>query len=292
MAKEKEQKLEKSEELNKALDALIDEVFAEPEAQEEEVEKSIDIAKDSKKTADAAVSAAPKAQKDEARGAGRPKQISDVPQTDMDGRRESDYDDSITENEGKEDEPEETEQSPSQDQTQEKKRMGGKPKAPAQRPFKKSEGEEEPVELSAEEWAEFQAFKKSQEEAKKAEELKKSQEAVKKAEELRKAEVTNAVQEAVEPLRKSLEEAQALIKSLSGRPQRAKSITGIEALEKSQDDSVKEPEAFSKSDMADAIFDLAKSKAIPEDSMYEYEMTGSISDPAVRRVVERKLQGK
>ena len=116
------------EELNKSIDALIDDIFSE---EEEVVEKSIDIVQDNKATADEAVNQAPKAQKDESRGAGRPKQVSDVPQMDMDGRRESKYDDSTTENENKEDEPEETKQSQSMDQTQDKKRIASKPKAPA-----------------------------------------------------------------------------------------------------------------------------------------------------------------
>src|SRR5689334_1375753 len=97
-----EQKVEQTDELNKSIDTLLDEVFGEPET----TEKSIDIAKDAKTTADAVMSGVPSGQKDESRGAGRPKQISDVPQNDMDGRRESEYDDAIAEASGDK-EPEE-----------------------------------------------------------------------------------------------------------------------------------------------------------------------------------------
>lgn len=282
-----EQKTAQQEELlNKAIDELIDEVFV-----EEEVEKSIDIAKDAEETADEAVGKAPKGQKDEARGAGRPKQISDVPQTDMDGRRESKYDDSTTEREGKEDEPEETEQSPSMDQTQEKKRMGGKPKAPEMRPFKKSEEEASIRQLSEEEYAEYLEFKKSKaEEAAKAEELKKAEE-MKKAEEKQESLVKAAVEEATSELRKSLDEANALIKAIAKQPVRAKSVTGIEALEKSQEEE-KGPETFSKSEMLDAAEELVKSGLIKSDVVTELEMTGYVYDGASRTLIEKQLQKK
>ena len=90
------------EAMNKSIDAMIDELFTEAP-----VEKSIDISKDAKTTADAAVNQAPKGQDDDKRGAGRPKQISDVPKTDTDGKRDGKYDDDITENDGKEMSPEE-----------------------------------------------------------------------------------------------------------------------------------------------------------------------------------------
>lgn len=287
------------EQLTKSIDSMIDDLFAEPEAKEgASVEKSIDIAKDASKTADEAVGKAPKAQKDEARGAGRPKQISDVPQEDMDGRRDSDYDGSISENEGKEDEPEEAKkQAQSMDQTQEKKRMGGKPKAPEMKPFKKSEsGEAE--ELSDEEYKEFLEFKKSKaeaaEKAAQAEELKKAEEAKKEQEDLIKSAVKEAVsgiREENEELRKSLAESQELLKAMASTPRQPKSITNMQALEKSMspEDQDNGPKAFSKSEMLDGMEELVKAGKLSENVVYEYDMTKRIADPQARKVVEEYM---
>ena len=70
--------MKNSEQLNKSIDSLIDDLFTDT------VEKgdALNIAGDAKTTADAAIAAAPKMQDDAARGAGRPAQISDVPNTD------------------------------------------------------------------------------------------------------------------------------------------------------------------------------------------------------------------
>lgn len=296
---DKKQEIEKNEEeLNKSIDALIDEMFLEDETGED-IEKSIDIAGDAKTKADEVANKAPKAQKDEARGAGRPKQISDVPQNDMDGRRDSEYDASITENEGKEDEPDETKQSEGTDQTQDKKRMGKKGKAPAMRPFKKSEsGETE--EISAEEWEAFQAFQKSEAEAaKKAEEeenLTKAEAAKKENEDL----IKSAVISATEDLRKSMQNLEAknaeqaeIIKSMAKQPVQSKSITGVEQLEKSvAPEENAEPESFSKSDIEDAIEDLVMKSELPADAMAEFQMTKRIYNNEHRQKVESYLEKK
>lgn len=278
-----------NEDLNKSIDALLDDVFS------EDMEKSsaIDIAGDAKTTADAAANQAPKAQKDEARGAGRPKQISDVPQVDMDGRRDSEYDASITENENKESEPDEAKkQAVSQDQTQDKNRIADKPAAPKVAPFKKSE------DISDEDWEAFQAFKKSQAEAKEAEELKKAED-MKKAEEQKQQDlIKSAVDAATEDLRKSVtdlmktnQEQAELLKAMASTPQRPKSVTGIEQLEKSQDPDFQEPETFSKSQMLDAAEALVKSKEIPMEAVIELEQTGTVNDAYIRKMIEKKLVG-
>lgn len=273
------------EQLLKSIDAMIDELFVD----EEKVEKSaIDIAQDASTKADDAANQAPKAQKDESRGAGRPKQISDVPQVDQDGRRDSEYDSAIADKQ-KEDEPEETDQSESQDQTQEKKRIAAKPKAPAMRPFKKSNGEE----ISEEEYKEFQEFKKSklenEQKAKDAEVLQKAAQQKKDQEDLIKA----VIEDATAPLRKSLSDAQALIKAMASQPQRAKSVTGIEALEKSAAPEEKSgDESFSKSDVLDAAFELAKSGKISDLVVSEIEMTGRVADPNSRKTIESYLESK
>ncbi len=284
-----------AEELEKAaaIDALIDDVFA-----DNDVEKSIDIAQDAQTTADAAVAQAPKGQMDYARGAGRPAQISDVPQVDMDGRRESQYDDSTTERDGVEDENEEAnKQATSVDQTSEGRgRMKQSPKAPAVRPFKKSE---DGTEVTKDEFEEYQEFKKAQVEV---ETLKKAQaeaEALKKAkqeqEDLIKSAVSSAISGLAEKnnqLQKSFDEQNKLLKAMAAQPQQSKSITGIEQLEKSLDPDGqprRDPEEFSKSEKLDAAYELAKAGKIQDVVVSEIEMTGTVHDPEARAQIEKYL---
>ena len=278
------------ESLVKSIDDLIDELF------------TVDIAKDAQTKADEAANQAPKAQKDEARNAGRPKQISDVPQNDMDGRRASEYDAAITENENKEDEPEEAKkQAISQDQTQDKNRIASKPSAPAMRPFKKStteDGLEVEEQISEEDWEAFQAFKKSQAEAKEAEELKKAEDLAKAEVEKQEALIKSAVENATSDLRKSMEdlaktnqEQAELIKAMAATPQSPKSVTGIEQLEKSQDPELTEPETFTKSQMLDAAESLALDGKIPMEAVIELENTGTVNNGSIRKSIEAKLQG-
>ncbi len=286
-----------SEELTKSIDSLIDELFS------ESIEKgsAIDIAGDADKTADGAISKAPKGQQDSARGAGRPKQISDVPQKDMDGRRDSEYDASISENEGKEDEPDEAKkQAQSIDQTSGKGRIKSSSKAPKVRPFKKSEDESELEEISEEEYKEFQEFKKAKTEAAdkalQEEELKKAQDAKKEQEDLLKSVVESAlsgVRKENEELRKSFQESQALLKAMASQPQQPKSITSIEVVEKSEGSTEKSgPEAFSKSEILDAAEELAKSGKIDSLIVSEIEMTNRCSDDASRDKIEKFLEEK
>jgi hypothetical protein len=282
------------EDLNKSIDALLDEVFS------DEISKGspLDLAEDSKTTADAAVSKAPSMQKDESRGAGRPKQISDAPQNDMDGRRESDYDSSIADAK-KEDEPEEAKkQAQAIDQSSDKGHMSEKPKAPSMRPFKKSEdGSTE--ELSEEEYKEFQEFKKAKaveaDKAKQEEELKKAEVARKEQEDLVKSAVREATLQIVkenEELRKSFKETQDLLKAMASQPVRAKSITNIEALEKSIAPEDKQAETFTKSEILDAALDLAKAGKISDLVVSEIEMTNRCSDEEARAKIEKHLEGK
>ncbi len=260
-----------NEELMKSIDAEIDALFSEEEVKtEESVEKSIDIKKDADKTADAAVAKAPKAQKDEARGAGRPKQISDVPQTDTDGARAKDYDKDIKERDDKEDEPEET------DQVKEPAKM------------KKS------VEISEEEYEQFQALKKSQEE--------KTEEELKKAETQKQEDLIKSVLEKAEAkhktemdeLRKSLKEQGDLIKAMAKKPVQSKAITNIDVIEKGGSKGSKvststEEEFFSKSEMLDAAEELAKAGKIPTEAVIELENTGNVYNPHYKKLIERKL---
>lgn len=307
MSTENKETQPENDELLKSIDSLIDEYFTEPALEEssEEVEKSIDIAGDSKTKADEAANQAPKGQKDEARGAGRPKQISDVPQNDQDGARAKDYDGAISENEGKEDEPDEAKkQAQSVDQTSDKGRMSGSSKAPKSAPFKKSEEESDVVTLSKAEFEELQSLKKAKEDAE-AEELKKAQEAeeLKKAEEAKKEQealIKAAVQDATsdirkenEELRKSLNESSAILKAMAGQPQRAKSVTGIEQLEKSVDpDGQPKEEKLTKSDILDAAEELVMKGQLSDEVVTEIEMTHTVSDPQIRAQIEKYANEK
>lgn len=266
-----------SEELIKSIEALIDEVFA-----EEAVEKSIEIAKDASTTADEALKNVPKAQDDSKRGAGRSKEISEIPETDEDGKREGNYTDSIAQVAKEEENEEAKKQAQSMDQTSDKNRLSGSPKAPQMRPFMKS------LEVSEEEFAAFEAFKKSQAEAKEKEELKKSETLVKAA-------VTEATAELVkenEKLRKSMQETQELIKAMAEKPRAPKSITSIEVLEKSADRAERGSEEFTKSEKLDAAVALAKAGKLKDLDVAELEMTGTIYNPESRAEIEKYLNRK
>lgn len=252
--------MSKKEELTKSIDAMVDELFA------EQVEKSIDIAKDAKTTADAAVNQAPKAQDDAARGAGRPKQISDVPDKDEDGKRAGEYDASITEKAKEQDQAEASQVKPG--------------------PMMKS--------ISEQEYAEFQAFRKAQEDKQKEETLKKAREEQKDLIKSAVREATSTILKENEELRKSLTETQELVKSMAERPQRRKSIDNIQALEKSQRDEEKTETTFSKSEMLDVAEELVmkKSQDFKDDHLIELENTGYIFDVRARTALENALKNK
>lgn len=267
---------QENEDLIKSIDAQIDALFAEDEAEVEEVVKA-DMIKDdkpAKTTADAAVGKAPKGEKDESRGAGRPKQISGIPQTDTDGKRSGEYDGDITEKKTEKDG---------------KKAEDSQTEPPAD--MKKS--------LSESEWAEFEAFKKAKAEAAQEENLRKA-----------RAEQTDliksAVLEAIKPVQEKLAEAKAeneelkkslteqgdLIKSMANKPQRSKAITNVNSLEKSfgGNGQAKGSEKLSKSELLDIAEDLVKSKAISVDQAIELEQTGYIYEPDARQVFENEVR--
>jgi hypothetical protein len=271
------------DELTKSIDTLIEDLFAEPVQKGENFE----VANANKTTADAALSGVPTAQDDASRGAGRPKQISDVPKNDEDGKRDGQYDASIAANQGEDENPEAKKQSKSVDQKSSAGRLGEGTKMKDPRLSKS---------ITDEEWTEFEAFKKAQ--AEKAEESKKEE--LKKAEDLKKAEletlVKSAIEQALEPvkkenneLKKSLNESQALIKAMAGQPQRSKSVTGIEALEKSLPEN-SGPQEFTKSEKLDAAEALVMRKALPIDAVVELENTGTVYNKDWQRLIEKELE--
>lgn len=273
-----------TEDLNKSIDSLIEDLFAEPVSKSD----NLDVASASKTTADAAIASAPKMQDDGSRGAGRPKQISDVPQTDEDGKRDGSYDASIASGQSEEENEEAKKQAKSIDQTTSAGRMGGE--GPKMKDPRLSKSEQE----------ELEAFRKAKADSEsKAEELRKSEE-IKKADEIKKAEletlVKSAIASALEPvkkenetLKKSLDESQALIKAMAGQPQRSKSITGVEALEKSMPEGQGQTE-FTKKDKLDAAERLVMKKSLPMDAVIELENTGTVYNKQWQQAIEAELQ--
>jgi hypothetical protein len=261
------------EKLHKSVDEIIDELFA-----EKPVEKSLEIAQMAKTTADAAVNQAPKAQNDDARGAGRPKQISDVPDNDEDGKRDGQYDASITEKAKEQDQPEASQvKMGGQDKGEQKKDTG---------PMMKS--------LSEAEYAEFQAFKKAQADKQKEETLMKARNEQRDLIKSAIQEATTVISKDNEELRKSLKETQELVKSMAERPQRRKSIDGIHSLEKSVRDEEKEDSTFTKSEMLDVAEELVMKKSVDfrDEHLIELENTGFIYDPTARKTLENALKNK
>ena len=256
---------EASEELTKSIDALIDELFVEESPVSEEVEKS--MVKDESpetETADEAMKKVPAAQKDESRNAGRPEQISDIPQKDKDGKREKKYDDAIAEKKSDKDG-----KTAEQSQTQPPKEM------------KKS------VEISEEEYAEFQTFKKSQEEAAEVEKLEKAK---KEQTDLIKSAVAEATQffkSENEELQKKIEEQGKLLRAMANKPRPAKAITNIAALEKSE---TAKQATFSKAEVLDIAEDLVKSNRLSMEHVIELENTGYIFDESARSVLESEVK--
>lgn len=253
------------EDLNKALDAFIDDFFAE-EAEEvatEEVEKSmIKDQKPERETADQAMKEVPGSSSDD-KNPGRPKQISDVPKNDEDGKRSGEYDGDISEK---------NEDGKNKEQDQVK---------PGPEMVKKA-------------WEETEEYKEYVE-------LKKAKQAKEKEEELRKAKeeqsdlIKSALKEAIIPftkeneeLKKQLQEQGELIKSMANKPQKSKAVTNITAVEKFA--KSEDARSFSKTDLLDAAEELVKSGELEVNHVIELEQTGYIYEKGPREILERKLK--
>jgi len=250
--------------LEKSIDGLIDELLVE---HAEPVEKS--MIKDQKpqdETADEAKAKTPgSGTDDDKRGAGRPKQISDVPKTDTDGKRAKDYDGDIAEKNEDAKKKEDSQVTP--------------PKH-----VKKS--------VSDEEWEEYQALKKAKQEADAAEALKKAE--TEKADLIKSAiaEAQKGWEAERAELKKSMDEQAELIKAMANKPQRSKSITNMAALEKSG--SVDNKPQLSKSEMRQVALDvgeeLVKAGKLNMNSVIEFENTGSILDKNQFRILKQATE--
>lgn len=265
----------KTVELTKSIDALIDDLFAKSE--------DLNPGK-APTTADASIAQAPESETDEARGAGRPKQISEVPQNDEDGKRDGDYDSDITEKESEEgEEPEEAKK---------QAKVGGQDKGeqkenekPAQAPFGKS--------LSEAEYAEFQALKQEKAQRAQAENLRKARQEQETLIKSAVKEATSQISKENAALRKSLDETRELVKAMAERPQRRKSVDNISALEKSQSGGPK-VEHFSKSEMLDAAEELVMKKSMDfrDTDLVELDATGFVYNPVARAALEKFMASK
>jgi hypothetical protein len=247
------------DQLTQTIDSLIDSLFT-----EEPVAKSmIKDEKPAKETADAAVKAAPKSEKDESRGEGRPKQISDVPQTDEDGEREGSYDKDITEK---------------KDDADGKKKEDSQVEAPKQ--MVKS--------FDDAEYAEYQALKKAKAESEQAEVMRKAQK--EQADLIKSAvvEATASIREENESLRKAMAEQVELIKSMANKPQKSKAVTNVQAVERFQKSQAST--TMSKAELLDVAEELVKSGKLEMTSVIELENTGFIYDQEARAVLEREVK--
>jgi hypothetical protein len=244
-----------------AIDSLIDELF-----EDEAVAKSmIKEDKPEKETADEALAAVPKAEKDEKRKAGRPEQISEVPQIDTDGDRSGKYDEKIA-----------------QKHTDGSKKEDEQVEVPAL--MKKS--------LSLDEYEDYMALKKARKIAEHAEILEKAR---KEQTDLIKSAISEAtlgMRKENQELRKSLQEQSELIKSMANKPQRSKSITSMQALEKFEKSQTSSSASMSKAELLDIAEELVKSKrneGFTMEHAIELENTGYIFDPAARAMLEREV---
>ena len=260
--------------LAKSIDAMIDELFAKSEEPQ-----NLNPGKPST-AADEVANKAPKAESDASRNAGRPAQISDVPMVDQDGKRAGKYDGDVTEKHGEEENEEGKKQA---DDKRSDQTMGRQEKDSM--PMAKS--------ISAEEYAEFQEFKKAQSKKAQEETLRKAREERRDLIKAAVREATSAIAKENEDLRKSLKETNELVKAMAERPQRRKSVDGIQALEKSQSEE-KGPSTFSKSEMLDVAEDLVmkKSMAFRDHHLIELENTGFVYDRAAREALETALKNK
>ena len=253
-----------NDELNKSIDLMIDELFS-----EEGFEKAMDEVPmgvgEPKELADEVVNKAPKGKKDASRGEGRPVDIHDIPETDKDDK------------------------SKGYDAVQKKEGDMGKDIPEAKQIDKNAKEVKKGYEISKTEYEEFMALRKSEDE-RMVDDLRKSfmaeqRDLIKSA----VVEATSSIREENEQLRKSLTEQSDLVKRMAGRPQATKSITSVEALEKSARPS-EQPEHFTKSEMLDVAEDLFKSGKLRDTHVMELENNGYIYDSGARATLENELK--
>jgi len=253
-----------TEEMNKSIDSMIDELFG------DKIEKAIETAKDAKATADEVLKDLPKCE-DDSKREDRPAQISEIPKVDMDGKRDGDYDQDITEKQKEEESKEVKDQSNAV-------------------VLNKSEKEELEL-LRKEKMEREKEIKKAETERERDELIKAIVEKTTTQTSLKYDTIVNEMKKAIEDLKKTNEDQSKLIKSFAKIPSKPKSITSIEALEKSANVSSKS-EFFSKSEIMDVAESLVKSKKLKAEHLIELENCGNIFDTEAKSILENELMKK
>lgn len=109
-------------------------------------------------------------------------------------------------------------------------------------------------------------------------------------------EATKEIRSENAELKKSLNDTQEMLKKALKQPKVQKSISSVNALEKSfggnSPDSKDESKTFSKSEMLDAAEVLVKSGKLPVEAAIELEDTGSVFNPSYRAAIEQELARK
>lgn len=273
------------QDLNKSIENFIDELFAEPVKKAGE---NFEVAPAAKTKADQVMSEVPGSQDDASRGAGRPNDDHDVPKTDNDGNPAKGYE-AVQKEQGEEENPEAKKQSGASTQISSEGRLAGDKPGMKDPRLSKS--------LSDEEFAEYQALKKAKDiedkKAKEQEDLKKAEVARKSQEDLIKSALESTlapIRKENEDLKKAFQQQSALLKAIAGQPVQAKSITGIDALNKAQDPDLNGPREFTRQEKLDAAERLVKSNKLPVDAVIELENTHTLYNPQWRAMVEQELE--
>lgn len=237
-----------------------------------------DANRHSAKTADEALAQLnEKVEEDEKAGKkrGRPSDLSQMDMRDMKtGESKGEYDASITEEHGEE-------------ENEEGKKMGAEERNHQKRD--ESVKKSEKIEVSKED---FELLTKAKAD-KEAEVLKKAQEEQRDLIKSAVAEATKDIKSENESLKKALGETQDLIKAVLRKPVQRKSIDSIQTLEKGfgVGDEAKE-EHFTKSDMLNAAEKLVETKEFGIEQVSELELTGYLANPQHRKMLEDKLTRK
>lgn len=279
---ENQEAMEKSQIDDTLIDSLIDEVFMKSDSEEnpetsseEDLEKakssamadgsSADDPKSPKTADEGEKPKKPKSEEEDERG--RPKEVSDVPDTDTDGNRAKGYDHI---------------QKPNSET----------PKTSAKGTVVKS------FTISEEDYELLQKAKADQKE----EALQKAKQ---EQADLMKSIVNEAVDRAaqeknaeIEELKKSLDETKNLVKLMADQPNPSKAVTNVQAIEKSfkdiDNDGEEKPQVqrLSKSQMMDVAEDLVKSKELTDEQFIELDDTGYIFDAQARKRLEQACAKK
>lgn len=255
-----------NEELLKSLDAQIDQVFAEELAKG--ASKGESVPGPSPISADAATAGVEKPKSDR-KNPDRPKQISDVPDVDEDGKRGGEFAGDV-----------------SSKQSEEQPAEAAKAKTS---PISGGEVKKSTVEITESDFAEFQRLKKSEED--------------RTSEQLRKAhleEQTSLIKSAVadalaplkaenEALRKSVEATENLVKSMGSKPQAPRAVQSVQQVERFEKSS---GAGLTLNQVLDVAEELCKSNVLRPEHVTELESRGFIQDPIARAALEQAVARK